>query len=104
MTQVENVELLTDWQRRRAEYKQRKRLTGGREKETLAKLKQFQAKMQSVPSKLVFHAFPASLGSDLLSHCLSLTLRLAWLPFLAWHAFLLRRSSDPPFSRLPSPL
>mmetsp|Transcript_27700 Transcript_27700/g.71898 ORF Transcript_27700/g.71898 Transcript_27700/m.71898 type:complete len:535 (+) Transcript_27700:245-1849(+) len=43
--QVENSELLTDWQRNRAEYKQRKRLTGSREKETLAKLNMFKAKM-----------------------------------------------------------
>mmetsp|Transcript_25541 Transcript_25541/g.71433 ORF Transcript_25541/g.71433 Transcript_25541/m.71433 type:complete len:546 (-) Transcript_25541:265-1902(-) len=49
--EVENTELLTDWQRKRAEYRQRKRLTGAREKETLAKLQKFQKKMVSAPVK-----------------------------------------------------
>lgn len=51
---MENSELLTDWQRNRAEYKQRKRLTGSREKETLAKLNMFKAKMSgSAPAPKV---------------------------------------------------
>ena len=44
---VENAELLTTWQRSRAEYKQKKRLTGAREKETLAKLQKFRSKAGS---------------------------------------------------------
>jgi len=45
--EVENAELLTTWQLSRARYKQQKRLTGAREKDTLAKLQRFQSKLSS---------------------------------------------------------
>lgn len=44
---IHDSELLSDWQRRRAEYKARKRLGGAREKDTMAKLSQFTAKLRS---------------------------------------------------------
>lgn len=40
-------ELLTDWERKRQEYKQRKRLGGSREKETLQRLARFQEQLKS---------------------------------------------------------
>lgn len=44
--QVHDAELLKPWQLSREMYKQRKRVLGGREKETLARLAAFQAKLQ----------------------------------------------------------
>lgn len=44
--QVQDSELLSDWQRRRAEYRARKRLGGAREKDTMAKLSKFTSKLR----------------------------------------------------------
>ena len=44
--QVADSELLTDWERKRQEYKQRKRLGGSREKQTLARLAAFQQELK----------------------------------------------------------
>lgn len=44
---VADSELLTDWERKRQEYKQRKRLGGSREKETLQRLARFQEQLKS---------------------------------------------------------
>ncbi|PRW58227.1 peptidyl-prolyl cis-trans isomerase CYP57 [Chlorella sorokiniana] len=46
---VADSELLTDWERKRQEYKQRKRLGGSREKETLARLAKFRQGLKSKP-------------------------------------------------------
>ncbi|PSC77004.1 peptidyl-prolyl cis-trans isomerase CYP57-like [Micractinium conductrix] len=43
---VADSELLTDWERKRQEYKQRKRLGGSREKQTLARLAAFQQELK----------------------------------------------------------
>lgn len=45
--QVADSELLTEWERKRQEYKQRKRLGGSREKETLQRLARFQEQLKS---------------------------------------------------------
>lgn len=45
--QVADSELLTEWERKRQEYKQRKRLGGSREKETLQRLARFQDQLKS---------------------------------------------------------
>ncbi|KAL4419176.1 hypothetical protein ABPG77_004899 [Micractinium sp. CCAP 211/92] len=44
---VADSELLTEWERKRQEYKQRKRLGGSREKETLQRLARFQDQLKS---------------------------------------------------------
>lgn len=46
---VEDAELLNAWERKRQEYKQSKRLTAHRQKDTLAKLLTFTAKLKSKP-------------------------------------------------------
>ncbi|KAI3433422.1 hypothetical protein D9Q98_003237 [Chlorella vulgaris] len=48
---VADSELLTDWERKRQEYKQRKRLGGGREKETLQRLAQFGKELKATQTK-----------------------------------------------------
>jgi len=45
--QVQDKELLTRWDQRRQEYKERKRLGGHREKDTMAKLDLFMSKLKS---------------------------------------------------------
>ena len=47
--QVQDRELLTDWERRRQEYKERKRLGGNREKDTMSKLSSFMGKLANKP-------------------------------------------------------
>ncbi|KAL4431122.1 hypothetical protein ABPG75_006378 [Micractinium tetrahymenae] len=44
---VADSELLTEWERKRQEYKQRKRLGGSREKETLQRLARFQEQLKA---------------------------------------------------------
>ncbi|KAL4859368.1 Peptidyl-prolyl cis-trans isomerase CYP57 [Chlorella vulgaris] len=48
---VADSELLTDWERKRQEYKQRKRLGGGREKETLQRLAQFGQELKAATTQ-----------------------------------------------------
>ena len=43
---IEDAELLNSWQRRREEYRQRKRLTAHREKDTLAQLEAFKRRLR----------------------------------------------------------
>ncbi|GAB4822798.1 hypothetical protein N2152v2_009844 [Parachlorella kessleri] len=47
---IEDAELLTGWERKRQEYKQRKRLGGDRQKATLARLAKFAASLQAKPA------------------------------------------------------
>jgi hypothetical protein len=48
---VEDAELLTAWQRKREEYKQRKKVAGSRERDTLAKLKAYQESLKERRAK-----------------------------------------------------
>ena len=59
---VQDAELLSGWERKREEYKERKRLGGGREKDTLSKLKNFQSKLAA--SKPTAGAAPPTLSSQ----------------------------------------
>eukprot|EP00887_Chlorella_sp_A99_P005820 scaffold1.g5820.t1 len=48
---IADAELLTEWERRRQEYKQRKRLGGAREKDTAAKLAEFTQRLKAAGAK-----------------------------------------------------
>lgn len=61
---VQNRELLTDWERRRQEYKERKRLGGRREQDTMSKLKSFLGKMKSAGGKEGSSAETAHAGGE----------------------------------------
>lgn len=56
---VADSELLTDWERKRQEYKQRKRLGGSREKETLQRLARFKQELKAKAPEPAAEAAPA---------------------------------------------